>query len=342
MTRPHDFIMQCFVCGTRRARSAELLEPPSETELRHAPKEMVGSAVAAWVRACAECGYCAPDLSVGHRSARAKVRSPEYQRQLHAAGTPPLAARFLCAALLSDAAGQPAKAAQQRLYAAQAFEEAGEVALARQYNSAVADALLSRRKVLLHWRDREADWRGSEAVVLVDVLRRAGRFDEARREVEAALRKRVSSIVKELLRFERSTIERGDTGPHSQTEALGAQHESKGWYGQEDPLLEYLMRYYKKWMTPQESKAAGVGRLATPEGERWATDDLEVQALLARGKQAFASTLEQRLLREHPGEVVINRCPKCGGVARTPRARQCRFCAHSWREADVHAHAHRQ
>jgi hypothetical protein len=29
--------------------------------------------------------------------------------------------------------------------------------------------------------------------------------------------------------------------------------------------------------------------------------------------------------------VVLNRSPKCDGLCRTPRARQCARCMHSWR-----------
>jgi uncharacterized C2H2 Zn-finger protein len=26
----------------------------------------------------------------------------------------------------------------------------------------------------------------------------------------------------------------------------------------------------------------------------------------------------------------VNRCPRCGEVAKTPKAKQCRFCKHDW------------
>lgn len=55
----------------------------------------------------------------------------------------------------------------------------------------------------------------------------------------------------------------------------------------------------------------------------------EVAALLAHGPQAFRRAVVERLLREHEAEV-LNPCPRCGAMARTPRAKQCSRCFHDW------------
>ncbi len=300
------------------------------SDLDGRPGEGARSTLPLWIQRCSECGYCAPDLSEGHESVRDTVRSAAYQEQLHAPDIPPLAASFLCGARLCDVEDRDVSAAQHRLHAAWAADDAGQGALARECRSAVADVLLARREALHHWREEDPDWKGSEAVVLIDVLRRAGRMDEALREVDTALQQGVSSIVREFLRFERAAIESGDTEHHGTDEALHGSILRVHFSRRGDPLLEYLMHYFREWITPQEKKAANIGTLKTPEGERPATDDPEVLALLAQGK--LAETIERRLHAEHPGQVFINRCPKCGGVARTPQARQCRFCPHTWRE----------
>lgn len=322
----------CFVCGKsseqRVIHSTNQLGAP---DLDGRPSEMARSTMPYWVQNCPHCGYCAANLARGHESARDTVKSPAYQAQLHAPDTPSLANGFLCAAMLAGAARRLPDAVQHRLHAAWVADDSGQNELARQYRSAAVDALLSRREALKAWQSGGADWKGSEAVFLVDVLRRAGRFTEALREVDAALQQGTSTIVRELLRFERSAIERGDTECHKQDEALvgSSPHEDRR---RTDPLLDYLLSHYAELVTPQERKAAFMGTLRTPEGDRWATDDPQVLALLANGKQAFTQALEQRLLTQHPGKVFINRCPKCGGVTRTPKARQCRFCHHSWHE----------
>ncbi|MDY7231473.1 hypothetical protein [Hyalangium rubrum] len=333
MTRIVDKLLRCFVCGTlSEQRLPYSTHSRGSPDLDGRPPEMARSTMPVWVQTCPECGYCATELSQGDPSAREAVQRPTYQEQLHAADTPFLANRFLCLALLKEAAGRDADAAQQRLHAAWVADDAQERALAHKYRSAVADALLARREALRRWRGDEADWKGVERVFLVDVLRRAGRFDEARREVDAALQQGVSSIVRQLLGFEYTLLEHEDVGPHTRDEALRGSSLQEAPPPEVIPLVSYIQRYYSEWMTPQEEKALSMGKLRTPEGEQWATDDPQVLALLAGGKHAIVHALEQRLLTEHPGKVFINRCPKCGGLARTPQARQCRYCPHTWRE----------
>jgi hypothetical protein len=63
--------------------------------------------------------------------------------------------------------------------------------------------------------------------------------------------------------------------------------------------------------------------------ERWIDQaDPEVEAALANGPDEFRRAVRDRVLRDHPE--VVNRCPKCRRVVRTPRAKQCRWCFHDW------------
>jgi ribosomal protein L40E len=41
----------------------------------------------------------------------------------------------------------------------------------------------------------------------------------------------------------------------------------------------------------------------------------------------------QRILDKHSDEIVFNYCPRCGALAKTPKARQCRVCHHDWYSA---------
>ena len=44
----------------------------------------------------------------------------------------------------------------------------------------------------------------------------------------------------------------------------------------------------------------------------------------------FMVRTAQRILDKHSDEITFNYCPRCGGLAKTPKARQCRFCDHGW------------
>jgi hypothetical protein len=62
----------------------------------------------------------------------------------------------------------------------------------------------------------------------------------------------------------------------------------------------------------------------------WLSDDPKVLKLLDKGYTNFILACAVQILNEQPGEVYINLCPECGRLARTPYAKQCRFCKHDW------------
>ncbi|WP_164012379.1 hypothetical protein [Pyxidicoccus trucidator] len=333
MTRIVAEKLTCSVCGAKsEQRVLCSLSEGGSPDLDGRPSDIGHAALDSWIQECPACGHCAPDLSRGYPSSPAVVRSAGYQSRLHSEGSPAFVNRFLCAAMLDQTAGKGAAEANSRLLAAWAAEEVGNEALARECRSACADLLLGRRELLRRWMADTADGKGAHWVFLADVLRRAGRFDEALREVDGALGAGPSTIMTQVLLFQRTAISSGDAGRHSINEAVGNARLRLMPYELKDPLLEYLLRHYRDLLSESEQKAATVGRIQTADGEKWATDDRESLSLLARGREALAANLEARLLAEHPGKVVINRCPKCGGVARTPQAKQCRFCQHTWRE----------
>src|SRR5262245_64858708 len=68
---------------------------------------------------------------------------------------------------------------------------------------------------------------------------------------------------------------------------------------------------------------------ARPEADTL-SDDTEACRLASEGLRAFVTRTAQRILAEHLDETAFNNCPQCGAVARTPKARQCRFCGFDW------------
>lgn len=109
-----------------------------------------------------------------------------------------------------------------------------------------------------------------------------------------------------------------------------------------DELTKYVFDNYLGLLTFEE-KAAYKSVMAerkiedaeSPETKRilrrfWVSGGPRVVSLLAGGPEAFFREARDRVLREHPDEVFLNYCPRCGGLARTPRARQCRRCFLSW------------
>ena len=119
-----------------------------------------------------------------------------------------------------------------------------------------------------------------------------------------------------------------------------------------DPgIRRYILRYYSRFMNQKEHLAfrhlaatvkATHGRsdvIAQQETRsskahlrKLLSEDPEVLRLASDGMEAFVQQTVTRILAEHGDEIVLNRCPRCGALARTPTARQCRSCHHDWHD----------
>ena len=115
----------------------------------------------------------------------------------------------------------------------------------------------------------------------------------------------------------------------------------------------YVIRFYGRLMTDVERRAqvhlfaamkASSGRsdigaqkeaqLSQFHSKFLSSEDPEVMRLVADGYEAFELRTAVRILRGECGlEVRFNRCPRCGELARTPTAKQCRHCHYDWHAA---------
>ena len=111
-----------------------------------------------------------------------------------------------------------------------------------------------------------------------------------------------------------------------------------------DALTKYVFFNYMDLMSRRESsaymsivgeeKAKHASSLTMKERLRreLVSKDPEVLQLLAVGAEQFFTNTSEGVLREHRREIFLNRCPHCGRLARTPRAKQYRHCFFSWHE----------
>jgi hypothetical protein len=113
-------------------------------------------------------------------------------------------------------------------------------------------------------------------------------------------------------------------------------------YDEDRELTRYVWDYFTHHMTDFErqvglaiigrQKVANAGAdFSHPGAVRWGrTDDPEVNAALADGPEKFRRRVCSRVLAEAGSKVLVNRCPRCNRVVRTPRARQCFWCGFDW------------
>lgn len=113
-------------------------------------------------------------------------------------------------------------------------------------------------------------------------------------------------------------------------------------YNDEDEQTDYIWRHYSHLRTPLEGRGAASmffrsqarnassPRMKSLYFKKAAADDPELKELLKSGNPEFMRSVVKRMLEEHGEEIVVNRCPQCGCVVKTPTARQCLWCNHTW------------
>ena len=103
----------------------------------------------------------------------------------------------------------------------------------------------------------------------------------------------------------------------------------------------HIIHYYATLLTQDEKKALAYYMVTlkhADDAERIEmylqkgriTNDPEVLKYLSGGYQQFVINCAKRILTTMPEKVFFNLCPKCEKLARTPLAKQCRFCGFNW------------
>ncbi len=60
----------------------------------------------------------------------------------------------------------------------------------------------------------------------------------------------------------------------------------------------------------------------------WLTEDENILSLLKDGIDEFEKRVACRIVKSE--KIEFNNCTQCGKLARTPKAKQCRFCGYDW------------
>jgi hypothetical protein len=124
-------------------------------------------------------------------------------------------------------------------------------------------------------------------------------------------------------------------------------------YDEQQALYRYVSEHQPERLTPLERLAERVG-VVREKANHCDSDELsnmlwkrcgaeasgpmaeQAFALIGTdfdGLQAFRARVAERLEIEIAnGRLVINRCPACSRVVRTPHARQCFWCGHDWHD----------
>jgi hypothetical protein len=196
------------------------------------PPQMLRSTLSHWVQLCPHCRYVAADISKGTDVTAAIVRSDAYQTQLSDELFSELANLFLCCALIQERHDDVIGAGWSSVQAAWASDDDENAAAAIRCRRRAIDLFKAGMKHGLPISEQQY----AEFPLLADLSRRAGDFEVALEVCRDGLRtitqtshpergadaSEGNTFIEQLLRYQASLVERGDTAAHTIEEALGS------------------------------------------------------------------------------------------------------------------------
>jgi hypothetical protein len=87
-----------------------------------------------------------------------------------------------------------------------------------------------------------------------------------------------------------------------------------------------VLQYHLYMLKPEDNLK--IRQIMAAKG--WDSESSAIQACVEKGYSEFELKVVQRIMTETPEKVFLNNCPKCSKLARTPYAKQCRYCGYSW------------
>jgi len=195
----------CGACGAEARNPFRAPQPEIAPDMDMRPGEPARSTLRDWVQVCPNCGAAAPDLSALPAAARAVAESDEYRLLSTSALEETLGFRRW--ALICERTNDRLQQAEALLQAAWAAEDAAAMTESSRLRVEVAGL-----------------WDGTTDVELglrrLDVLRRAGLFDEAETWAMAMNERGQDELARAIIAFQRKKIAARDIGRHLISSAL--------------------------------------------------------------------------------------------------------------------------
>lgn len=216
----------CAVCGaTSQQTVIGSTNSFGSADLDTRPPEMMRSTIFYWVERCPSCGYCAKDIGELEPGAREVVYSEAYRDQLNLPGYPARAIDFQCMALLQSSAGELASAGWSSLRAAWICDDTNDDEHAQEcrwqaYNL-FQEALQAEQQI--------AQQNGAGTAVMIDLLRRSGRFEWAMSIAEEGIQRAgLEQIFYNIFRFQYRLAGQRDRRCYTIAQALSNEETQSG------------------------------------------------------------------------------------------------------------------
>ena len=218
MTTQYEEMKRCGICGFESEYTGiGSTNRMGSNDLDTRAPEMERSTIFAWVQRCPSCGFCNQDVSKSDIEARSRIDAEDYKKQLNDTTYPTLANSFLCSAIFYRSRGVLSRSTWGLIFAAWVCDDAGKPEQASTCRKKAADMLVFAQEndQPISTNDR------SNAAILVDLLRRSGQAERARKILATQADISGADVLSRVLSFQKVLLERNDVTCHTVAEALG-------------------------------------------------------------------------------------------------------------------------
>lgn len=216
MTKITPVKKKCSVCNNVK----EFLELASTNtmglpDLDTRPAPMARNTIAEWIERCPSCGYCASDIKLPLENKNI-IKSDTYRRQLKNKDFPELTDSFLCWSIIQENIGNFAKAGWASIHGAWAADDNDNNKAAKYCRKKAVSLLKKATEEGQNFSDQKEE----ESLIMIDLLRRCGDFDEALKTCQEAIKDENDKMISDLLDFELELIKNKDQGCHKASEVI--------------------------------------------------------------------------------------------------------------------------
>ena len=218
MTTMHAKEIKCCVC--REKSNHEVVGSSyshGSSDLDTRPPEMTRSTIYYSIQRCPSCGYCASDLSECSGVFKFSVESKEYQKIIGNKSIPKVAASFLALSYLKQQTLNYAESAWAAIHAAWICDDKNKEKASKECRK---KAISMIENANAHSQNM-GDQAGATEALTIDLMRRAGMFEQAFKLAEETKTKDIEGIILQIIAYEESLIESKDIDSHTVSEALG-------------------------------------------------------------------------------------------------------------------------
>ena len=181
------------------------------------PPEMKRSTMAFWIQECPACGYSAGSIEDASSGTKTVMTSEVFLALQSGPLNKTLAGKFLKASLIAEASNDFNSAADNVLCAAWAADDARDEDGACRYRDKSADLFLKS----LNGVHETAEKTIVTKTRLVDILRRATRWDEASKIASELLQEDMDPTIRSILTFQKTAVDNKDAQPYTVAQAMG-------------------------------------------------------------------------------------------------------------------------